>query len=175
MDFQKTEQVLTKYAKYVVQQSRSNLTKGKNKSSGKLYQSISYDLDVEKDAFLLDFLMEGYGAFQDKGVKGIKSTYSQSNNSPFRFGRGTGKSGGLTQGIGRWLRQKRFQWKDKKGRFMSYKSMQYIIVNSIYRKGLKATMFFTKPFDKGLERMGNNLVDAFILDIENNIVFGETK
>ena len=66
MKYNNLEKAIEKYAKYVVQQSKSNLTRDK-KGGGDLYNSISYDLDVETNAFLLDFLMEDYGAFVDLG------------------------------------------------------------------------------------------------------------
>ena len=47
--------------------------------------------------------------------------------------------------------------------------MRYIIVNSIYNKGLKANMFFSKPFNDGLDKFSNNLLMAFIKDTENNV------
>ncbi len=176
LDYKNLDKVITAYAKYVVQQSKSNLTKDK-KGGGDLYNSISYDLILEEKAFLLDFLMQDYGQFVDKGVKGKSSTYPETRRalSKFQYGSGRGIKGGLTKGIGKWLRKKRFQWRDEKGRFMSYQSMQYLIVKSIYNKGLKANMFFSKPFQKGLEKYSNDFFDAFILDVEQNTIFGESN
>ena len=82
--------------------------------------------------------MEDYGLFQDQGVKGTQSSYGSSSNSPFRFGTGSGRRGGLTDGIQNWVKLKKFRWRDKRGRYMSYKSISYIIINSIWRKGLRA-------------------------------------
>jgi hypothetical protein len=48
MNFLKTNEILNKFGKYVVQQSKSNLTR-KDKGGGKLYNSIKYTLDTEKD------------------------------------------------------------------------------------------------------------------------------
>ena len=53
--------------------------------------------------------------------------------------------------------------------------MSFLIARSIYNKGLKANMFFTKPFEKGLERLGDDLFEAFTLDIENAIILGKKK
>ena len=64
------EKALEKYAKYVIQQSRSNLTRKGNKSSGKLYQSLGYKIQGSK----VKFESEEYGVYQDQGVKGDKST-----------------------------------------------------------------------------------------------------
>jgi hypothetical protein len=115
--------------------------------------------------------MEDYGIFVDKGVKGKTSTYPETSAalSKFQYGSGTGKKGGLTKGINKWLKQKRFQWRTKDGKFMSYQTMTYLISRSIYNKGLKANLFFTKPFEAGLKNLPTKLIDAFALDIENAI------
>ena len=183
MDSKNLKDVLDKYGKYVIQQAKSNLTKdvnkfGSNKGGGALYNSLKYTVDTEVDLFLINFLMEDYGQFVDKGVRGKTSTYSETNAamSQFQYGSGTGKKGGLTQGINTWLKQKKFQWKDKKtGRFLSYKTMSFLIARSIYNKGLKANLFFTKPFEKGLEKLGEQIFEAFQLDVENAIILGSKK
>jgi hypothetical protein len=70
MQLDETREALNKFAKYVVQQSRSNLTKSGKNVSKELYNSLGYDLNVSKNSFSLSLLMEDYGMFQDKGVKG---------------------------------------------------------------------------------------------------------
>jgi len=176
MKFKNVDEILNKYAKYVVQQSKSNLTKDK-KGGGNLYNSVSYKIEKSQDDFLLDFLMEDYGAFVDKGVKGKTSTYPETSAalSKFQYGSGTGQKGGLTKGINAWLKKKRFQFRDKQGRFMSYDSMTYLIARSIYNKGLKANLFFTKPFEAGLKRLPDDLIKGFALDIEDAIILGTKK
>ena len=176
MTFKNVDEVVNKYAKYVVQQSKSNLTKDK-KGGGDLYNSVSYKIEKSQDDFLLEFLMQDYGAFVDRGVKGKTSTYPETSAalSKFQYGSGTGPKGGLTKGIAKWLRKKRFQFRDKQGRFMSYDSMTYLISRSIYNKGLKANLFFTKPFEAGLKRLPNDLIKGFELDIENAIILGTKK
>ena len=67
------------------------------------------------------------------------------------------------------------QPRDKKGRFGTYETMGFILANSIKNKGIKATMFFSKPFNAAFERLPNELMDAFILDVENSIVLLENK
>ena len=183
MDADNLKKVLNDYGKYVVQQAKSNLTKdvnkyGGNKGGGPLYNSIEYKPTYEPNYFLLDFLMEDYGPFVDKGVRGKTSTYPETAAalSQFRYGSGTGPVGGLTRGVNKWIKQKKFQWRDKKtGRFLSYESMSFLIARSIYNKGLKANMFFTKPFERGLKRLGDDLFAAFELDIENAIILGKKR
>ena len=162
-----TKLYLDKFGKYVVQQSRTNLTKKDKKDKGDLYDSIGYDLQVGKNSFSLSFKMTDYGQFVDKGVKG-KTSSNRAPNSPFRFGTGSGKKGGLTNGINGWVKRKRIQFKDKKsGKFMSYDSTAYLIRNSIYNKGLKTTNFFTRPFELAFKKLPDELVEAFALDMEN--------
>lgn len=179
MDSIHLKKILDDYGKYVVQQAKTNLTKDvdkfvSNKGGGKLYESIKYELDIEPNIFLLNFLMEDYGQFVDKGVRGKESSYSStiSAMSKFQYGSGSGPKGGLRKGIMKWLQKKQFQFRDKKGRFMSYETMTFLISRSIYNKGLKANLFFTKPFEKGLSRLGDELFEAFTLDIEDAIILG---
>ena len=165
MQLDETREALNKFAKYVVQQSRSNLTKSDKNVSKELYNSLGYDLNVSKNSFSLSLLMEDYGVFQDKGVKG-KTSSAKAPNSPFQFGSGTGKKGGLTNGIDKWVRRRRFQFRDKKGRFMSYQSTAFLITRSIYNKGIKPSMFFTKPFEKAFKGLNEELIKAYALDVE---------
>ena len=165
MQLDETREALNKFAKYVVQQSRSNLTKSDKNVSKELYNSLGYDLNVSKNSFSLSLLMEDYGMFQDKGVKG-KTSSAKAPNSPFQFGSGTGKKGGLTNGIDKWVRRRRFQFRDKKGKFMSYQSTAFLITRSIYNKGIKPSMFFTKPFEKAFKGLNEELIKAYALDVE---------
>ena len=176
MEFKNVDEVLNAYAEYVVDSAKKNLV-DERKSLGDLYKSVSYKYEKSQDLFLLDFLMEDYGTFVDKGVRGKTSTYpeTQSALSKYQYGSGNFPKYGLRDGIKGWLEKKRFQWRDKKGRFMSYDTMTYLISRSIYNKGLKANLFFTTPFELGLQNLPKQLTDAFSLDIENAIILGSKK
>jgi len=164
-----TQDSLNGFAKYVIQQSRSNLTKGKKNASSSLYKSLGYDVEQTAKGFSLTFEMEDYGAFQDLGVKGkVKS--NKAPNSPYRFGTGSGKKGGLTKSINKWVRRKGIQFRDKKsGRFLSYDSTSYLISRSIYQTGIKASLFFTKPFRAAFKRLPDELLEAYSIGLEKQI------
>ena len=170
------EQVLNNFAAEVVSRAKKNLVDEK-KSRGDLYNTLKYDVRVEPNLFLVDFLMEPYGAFVDKGVRGKTSTYpeTQAALSDFRYGSGTGPKGGLTKGVETWLNKKRFQWRDKKGKFLSYETMSFLIARSIYNKGIKATMFFTKPYEELIKGLDSEIENSFFLDVENAITLGTKK
>lgn len=170
-----TKEYLNAFAKYVIQQSRSNLTKQGKNNTKDLYNSLDKEIEVGANSFRLSFLMEDYAAYQDKGVQG-KISSTKAPNSPFKFGSGTGKKGGLTQGISKWVRQKRIQFKDRKtGKFLSYQSTSFLITRSVYNKGIKPSLFFTKPFEKAFERLPDELVEAYGLDVEEFLQFTINK
>ena len=182
MEFKNVDEILLSFAQYVVDASKENLKNdvnkyGSNKAGGDLDNSLSYTFDKSQNLFLLDFLMEDYGTFVDKGVRGKTSTYpeTKASLSQFQYGSGNFPKGGLTEGINEWMKKKRFQWRAKDGRFMSYESMSYIIARSIYNKGLKANLFFTTPFELGLQNLPKQLTDAFSLDLENAIILATKK
>ena len=152
MEFKNVDEVLNAYAEYVVDSAKKNLV-DERKSLGDLYKSV------------------------DKGVRGKTSTYPETaaSLSQFQYGSGNFPKYGLRDGIKGWLEKKRFQWRDKKGKFMSYDTMTYLISRSIYNKGLKANLFFTTPFELGLQKLPKQLTDAFSLDIENAIILGTKK
>lgn len=176
MNFKNVNDVLNGFAQYVVDSSKNNLTND-DKGGGDLYNSISYTYEKSQELFILDFLMEDYGPYVDKGVRGLTSTYPETASalSKFQYGSGTGPKNGLRDGIKKWVAEKRFQFRDKKGRFLSYESTAYIVARSIYNKGLKANLFFTQPFELGLRELPKQLSDAFALDIEDGIILGTKK
>ena len=160
------EKELKNFAKYVVTKARMNLRSSDKNSSGSLSKSLDSDVKISKNSFQLTFMMEDYGVFQDKGVKG-KNSSAKAPNSPFKFGSGTGRKGGLTEGINKWVKRKRFQFKDRKsGKFLSYDSTAFLISRSIYQKGIAPSLFFTKPFEKAFKNIDKDLVKAYRLDIE---------
>ncbi len=176
MQLTESQKVVKKYRDYVIQQSRSNLSKLKHNNTGSLYKSIKGEVLQEKNYFLIGFEFDFYGEFIDKGVKG-KSSSSKAPNSPYKFGSGSGQEGGLTKGIDKWVRQRGIQFRDKKsGKFLTYKSTAFIIARSIYQTGLKSSLFFTKPFEAGYKKyIQTDLVKALKIDLETIVDNGLKK
>lgn len=165
---EQTQIALSKFAREVVKQSKRNLTNRDKKDTKKLYNSLGYDLNVSKNSFSLAFLMEDYGSFVDQGVRGKKSS-SKAPKSPYRFGSGRGKKGGLTDAINKWTRRKGLQFREKNGRFLSYDSTAFLITRSIYNKGIKPSLFFTKPFERAFKRLPDELIEKYGLELDNFI------
>ena len=158
----------------VVEQAKRNLS-DEGKSNGDLYNTLKYELETGDNSFIIKFLMQEYGIYVDKGVKGKTSTYPKTAAalSKFQYGSGNFPKGGLTESINEWVRKKRFQFRDKKsGKFMSYDSTALMVTRKIYNKGIEATEFFSKPFDRVLKEVPIELVKAFKLDVELGLIKG---
>ena len=155
------KKALERYAKFVIRKSRQNLQKGgrygtHNKSNA-LSRSLEYRIKGDK----VSFLSEDYGEYLDKGVKGAKSTYPESSASPFRY---TSKRP-PAEVFENWIKKSNIQGRDKKtGRFITRQSLSYIIANSIYSKGIRASMFFTKPFEEALPLFEDEFLEGFLND-----------
>jgi len=119
--------------------------------------------------------MEDYGTFIDKGVKGVSSS-AKAPKSPYKFGTGTGKKGGLTSGIDKWVTRKRIQFREKegkgvKGQFLSYKQTAFLIRRAIWHKGLETTNFFSKPFENAFKKLPDDIIEKFGLDLDDFLDF----
>ena len=163
------KKAMEKYAKYVVQQARSNLSKGKNNASKKLYNSLGYEVKQNRTSggqfatgYNAEFFMEEYGAYQDMGVHGAKSSYVENRKSPFRY---TTKQP-PTRAFDKWIKIKGIKGRDKKtGRFITDQSLKFLIARSIKNKGIRASLFFTKPFEAGINKYGDEIAGGFGDDV----------
>jgi hypothetical protein len=168
LDNKNTKEYLNAFAKYVIQQSRSNLTKQGKNVDKKLYNSLDKEIEVGANSFRMAFLMEDYGTFQDKGVSGTKKKY----DTPFSY---KSKRPPLKP-IQDWVTKRRFQFRNKEtGKFMSYKSTAFLITKGIFKNGIKPSLFFTKPFEKAFERLPDELVEAYGLDVEQFLQYTINK
>lgn len=160
MQLKETQKALNAFGKYVVQQSRTNLTKGKKNASKRLYDSIDYEVLLGAKAVSVVFKMEDYGKYQDLGVSGVKKKY----NTPYSY---TSKMP-PAKAFSDWVVRKGLEGiRDDKGRFIKRKSLQFLIARSIYIKGIKPSLFFTKPFEKAFERLPQELQEKFGIDLQN--------
>ncbi|MAO19745.1 MAG: hypothetical protein CMJ25_03240 [Phycisphaerae bacterium] len=154
------KKVLEKYAEFVINKSRQNLVKGgkhgTHNKSGALSKSLEYTIKDNK----VSFLSEKYGEFLDKGVKGSKSTYPESSASPFRYR----DKMPPPSAFDKWSIKSGIAPRDSEGKFIKRKSLNYIIANSIFRKGIRASLFFTKPFEEALPLFEDEMLEAFLND-----------
>lgn len=156
------EEALDKFKKYVIQQSRSNLSKLRKNSSKNLYNSLKGEVINKEELHQVVFNMNYYGEFQDQGVSGKKKKY----NTPYSYKSKMPPPSKLDK----WIVRKGIAPRDKKGKFISRKSLQFLIARGIFKNGIKPSLFFTKPYNDGLKRLPAEVQNAYGTDVEKYVV-----
>ena len=173
-----TRKVLNEFGAFVVKNAKISLSKGKKNASGALSKSLKYQTRLSKGDLIMTIKMIGYGAFVDQGVQGAnpsgqpmgaKHRVNQAPKSPYKFGSGKGGTG-LRAGINKRVTQKNLKGvRDKQGRFIPRKSLQFLIVRSIWNTGLKPTLFLTNAFNKRLKKTEDKIIEAFFKDYAKDL------
>lgn len=147
-----TKFALDKFGKYLVQQSRANLTKQKKNVTRNLYNSLAYETKVNPKSIEFDFLMAEYGEWVDKGRKKGKMP-------PFGP-------------IYAWVARRKIQFKDTKTKkFLSYSETASMVMLKIKNKGIDPTHFYSRPFQLGFEKLPEELRQAYELDVMQFLEF----
>jgi hypothetical protein len=141
-----TKLALDKFGKYLVAQSRANLTRKKKNVTKALYNSLDYEVKVNPKSIEFDFLMEEYGEWVDKGRKPGKMP-------PFGA-------------IYAWVARRKIQFKDTKTKkFLSYSETARRVMIKIKAKGIEPSDFYTRPFNLGFKQLPEELRQAYELDV----------
>lgn len=146
-----TKKALEKFGKYLVKESRKNLTRKKKNVTSSLYDSLDYQVKAMPNSFEFDFLMEEYGEWVDKGRRAGK-------NPPF-------------SPLRKWVEDRRIQFRDNRGRFQTYDQTAWAVVKSIGKKGIEPSNFYTRPFNLGFQKLPNEVAEAYALDVEEFLDF----
>ena len=160
------EKALDTFGKRVQQQSRSNLTRLKKNVSGDLYKGSKYDLTVSANSLSLSFPMTPYWNFQDAGVSGTERKF----NTPFSYK--TKKPPAHI--FESWAKRKGIKPRGANGQFTTYKSFGFAVANSVFKKGLKPTKFFTTPFENEFNKLPDEIVKAYSLELDDLLIFSTT-
>ena len=166
MKTENIENYLNSFGKQVVNRAKGNLQKAKGGGT-KLESSIRFEVVSDADGFIIQFFMENYGKFVDKGVSGnkiqrkFKDYTGKVKSSPYKF---TNKQP-PSRVLDKWIVKKGIAPRDEKGRFKSRKSISFLIARSIKIKGLQGISFFQKPLMLGMKQFGKDLLGAVKEDI----------
>ena len=163
--------VLEKWKKYVVSQARRNLSVNGTSKDGKLYSSLKGIIDKRmnrssKGRFTggsvmpsLRFEYPAYGEFLDQGVKGTNSSkdgYVSNGRYSFKKSKKSIKVKG-NSALARWA--------EKRG------LNKWAVAKSVHQRGIKRTLFFTKPFEQAFKKLPDELVEKFGLDVEDFLAY----
>ena len=157
----------------IVNKSKGILKKKKKVVTGTLLNSISYTLTPSGEGFVLKFFMVDYGTFIDKGVSGTKKDRyyvdykGEKRKSPFTYGKT--RDGSLTRALDKWIVMRGIAPRDDKGRFISRKSLKFLIARKIYTQGKEGISFFQKPLKLEMRGFTTSMGKALKEDIINTI------
>ena len=163
------ERYLESFGKYIVKQARTNLTKGKKNVSKDLYNSIKFEVETTANGdFTVQFMMDYYGQFVDKGVSGNKKkrTYKdwkgKTVSTPYKYTTKQPPSSVLTK----WIKMRGIKGRDSKtGRFITNKTLAFLIGRKIKRDGIKGISFFQRPLQLAMKKFPNDYAQALKKDI----------
>ena len=164
------EKYLNSFGKQVVNRAKGNLQKAKGGGTN-LEKSLSFKVITSADGFSVQFYMDSYGTFVDKGVSGtdvrrsFKDYKGRRITSPYKY---TTKQP-PSRVLDKWIVKKGIAPRDEKGRFMSRKSISFLIARSIKSKGIQGISFFQKPLMLGLKQFGKEMLGAVKNDIINGL------
>ena len=123
------------WAQQVVTNAKSILTSNKKIASGRLVNSVRYTIDPQgKISFLY--------ATEGKWVT---------------FGRRKGSRQPPTAPIEQWIKQKGIKGRDSRGRFITDKSLAYLIARGIKRDGIEPLPFMKLAIDQSIKQLGKSL------------------
>ena len=171
MNTDNIERYLNSFGKQVVNRAKGNLQKAKGGGTA-LEGTIRFKVITDADGFSVQFYMSNYGTFVDKGVSGNKKIQKYKDylgkviNSPYKY---TTKQP-PPDILAKWISKKGLKGRDAKtGRFISHKSLAFIIGRKIKRDGIKGISFFQKPLGLGLKQFGSELLGNVKQDILDNL------
>lgn len=153
--FKYTDKFLRTYGSQVEQEIERRLASSGKEASGKLMQSIRYEVREKANSIVIAFIMADYGKYVDKGVQGAESKRAgDGGKSIYKFKDKMPPAKSIKQ----WLKIKGIP-----------ESASFPIRRSIYRFGITPTNFFTIPTTRRQKQLADGIKKNMILDVENLI------
>jgi hypothetical protein len=123
------------WAQQVVTNAKSILIQNRKVASGRLVNSIRYNVNAQgKISFLYD-------------IDGKWVTQGRKRGSRFP----------PPAPISKWIKEKGIQGRDKRGRFISNKSLTFLISRAIARDGIKPLPFMKMAIQQSIKQLGKAL------------------
>tara|TARA_R110001599_G_C11880724_1_gene623992 strand:+ start:60 stop:620 length:561 start_codon:yes stop_codon:yes gene_type:complete len=169
------EKYLESFGKQVANRAKGALRRKKGGGTA-LENSIKFDVVKTSSGYEVEFSMLDYGAYVDKGVSGtqVKRSYtdymSQRKSSPFSYKNSPGSSQPPSKALDKWVVKNNLKGtRDKSGKFISRKSITFLVARSIGKRGIQGISFFQKPLSLGLKEFGSEFLEKLSLDIVDQI------
>jgi hypothetical protein len=157
MTYENLKDALAEVRDLIIMESKQNLIAAE-KGGGALEDSIKgTPVTEDNDTLKFQILMEDYATFVDKGVSGTETKY----DTPYSY---TDKMPPPSS-LDKWTVRKGIAPRDDKGRFMPRKTLQFLIARSIFKNGIKPSLFYTKPYHKYLKSISKRLEKQYRVDV----------
>jgi hypothetical protein len=170
------EKAMTTFGSNVVKGGRAILNqKGKRTQENTLFNQFHYTMSSTDSTISMGFEFgdaDDYWQFVDQGVKGTGSKggrskttgqFTRGAGSPFKF-KYDNPGGALVNAIRGWIKNKPISLSDG-----NEIGLAFAIGYSIKRRGLERTMFYSRPVEKALKTLPDELTEAFRLDFSKLI------
>ena len=166
------KQELDDFGNQVVADAKANLASSGKIDTGELSNSIKTTGAVfMKRSITLGISLSYYGAFVEKGVRGVggvrkmTSTFNKRNNKGKLWKqKGKGSPYSFKEGIKPSVKHF-IEWSNKRG------LSPYAVRESVYHQGIEPTPFLTKAVEKNIKTMPMKLQEAFGLDVKSTVDF----
>lgn len=157
----------------LIENAQDNLVRSNRNASGKLSESLVADEPtLSGKAMRVDILMNFYGAFVNKGVKGLRSGRSTAG---YRF-RYPGVSEKFAKALAEWMdraksstrtvtKYKGYGKHEQKNKSISQLDKAYAVGRSIKQKGLEPTGFLDKAVTATANKVSSRLGAALRIDV----------
>jgi len=155
--------VINAFAKKVLKDAKKSAAK---KGWG-LAKKLKANSKLNENSFQLQF-EPGYAKWVDEGVSGVDKKRATPNKFKRKGGKGSFKGMPPTAAFDTWALKKLGALKrNKKGQIQSRKSLKFAIAVSVWKKGIRRSLFFTRPFKKYYKELNNDLLDVFNREVES--------
>jgi hypothetical protein len=182
LDLSAVEEVLFDYAKEFQKMASRQLRRANKISSGKLEDSISFEITETNNGFELALKVLDYYKFVDQGVRGAGAN-SKNNTSPYKYRdkmppikeilkwikqKGSLKASAEDQKRGLSKAQKSSRALKAAAKKIKPKTLAFLIARKIQQRGLPYTGFWERSFEKTFKGLDVKLAEVTGLNIRTN-------
>lgn len=166
------KEALNEFSDSIVKDAKANLEKSGKVDTGKLKDSlVNLGAKVSKNSIEIGIKMMPYGAFVDKGVRGVggvrktTSAFKRTNNKG-KMWKQKGKGSPYSFKEGNKPSVKHFiEWSNKRG------LSPYAVREAVYHQGIEPNHFLDKAVETNIKSLSNVITDAFALDVQSTVNF----
>lgn len=156
----------------VIADAKSNLSKKGKNFTGELSNSLkTTGVTFSRNSMMLGILMSDYGAFIEKGVRGVggvrkqTSSFKRTNNKGKLWKQKGGKSPfsykeGVKPSVKHFV-----EWSKSKG------LNPFAVREAVYHQGIEPTNFLSEAVQKNIPLLPAEVQKAFALDVQSTVDF----